>query len=229
MNIHQNLKSCRARLGMTQEQVAEQLHTTRQTVSNYETGRSQPDLDTLVRLAGLYQVPVEALLYGDRRERRAVLLRRAAWGVVIGYLVLLLLCSLFLLAINTLYPPEELMALDDIALFRQRSGLINLWYAVSRLPAALLFYALIALVAVDHTISAPRRMRVRLLLYLILFVGTILVNVPFGWIDGFTGDRWLLTLSGQATGGVLLLIDLAIWGVRLWRRNAAGKADRTRA
>ena len=227
MNIHQNLKSCRARLGMTQEQVAEQLHTTRQTVSNYETGRSQPDLDTLVRLAGLYQVPVEALLYGDRRERRAVLLRRAAWGVVIGYLVLLLLCSLFLLAINTLYPPEELMALDDIALFRQRSGLINLWYAVSRLPAALLFYALIALVAVDHTISAPRRMRVRLLLYLILFVGTILVNVPFGWIDGFTGDRWLLTLSGQATGGVLLLIDLAIWGVRLWRRNAAGKADRT--
>lgn len=229
MNIHQNLKSCRTRLGMTQEQVAEQLHTTRQTVSNYETGRSQPDLDTLVRLAGLYQVPVEALLYGDRRERRAVLLRRAAWGVVIGYLVLLLLCSLFLLAINTLYPPEELMALDDIALFRQRSGLINLWYAVSRLPAALLFYALIALVAVDHTISAPRRMRVRLLLYLILFVGTILVNVPFGWIDGFTGDRWLLTLSGQATGGVLLLIDLAIWGVRLWRRNAAGKADRTGA
>ena len=229
MNIHQNLKSCRTRLGITQEQVAEQLHTTRQTVSNYETGRSQPDLDTLVRLAGLYQVPVEALLYGDRRERRAVLLRRAAWGVVIGYLALLLLCSLFLLAINTLYPPEELMALDDIALFRQRSGLINLWYAVSRLPAALLFYALIALVAVDHTISAPRRMRVRLLLYLILFVGTILVNVPFGWIDGFTGDRWLLTLSGQATGGVLLLIDLAIWGVRLWRRNAAGKADRTGA
>ena len=229
MNIHQNLKSCRTRLGMTQEQVAEQLHTTRQTVSNYETGRSQPDLDTLVRLAGLYQVPVEALLYGDRRERRAVLLRRAAWGVVIGYLVLLLLCSLFLLAINTLYPPEELMALDDIALFRQRLRAVNLWYSVSRLPAALLFYALIALVAVDHTISAPRRMRVRLLLYLILFVGTILVNVPFGWIDGFTGDRWLLTLSGQATGGVLLLIDLAIWGVRLWRRNAAGKADRTGA
>ena len=229
MNIHQNLKSCRTRLGMTQEQVAEQLHTTRQTVSNYETGRSQPDLDTLVRLAGLYQVPVEALLYGDRRERRAVLLRRAAWGVVIGYLVLLLLCSLFLLAINTLYPLEELMALDDIALFRQRLRAVNLWYSVSRLPAALLFYALIALVAVDHTISAPRRMRVRLLLYLILFVGTILVNVPFGWIDGFTGDRWLLTLSGQATGGVLLLIDLAIWGVRLWRRNAAGKADRTGA
>ena len=38
MNIHQNLRACRARLGMTQEQAPEQLHTTRQTVSNYETG-----------------------------------------------------------------------------------------------------------------------------------------------------------------------------------------------
>lgn len=70
MNICHNLKYCRSQLGLTQDQVAERLHITRQTVSNYETGRSQPDLDTLVRLAGLYQVPVETLLYGDRKERR---------------------------------------------------------------------------------------------------------------------------------------------------------------
>ena len=62
MNICHNLKYCRSQLGLTQDQVAERLHITRQTVSNYETGRSQPDLDTLVRLAGLYQVPVETLL-----------------------------------------------------------------------------------------------------------------------------------------------------------------------
>lgn len=227
MNIHHELKRRRAKLGFTQEQVAERLHTTRQTISNYETGRSQPDLDTLVRLAGLYQVPVEALLYGDRRERRAVLLRRAAWGVVIGYLALLLLCSLFLLVINTLYSPEELMAHDDIALIRLRFQLMDLWYPVSRLPAALLFYSLIVLAAIDHTIPTPRRIRVRLLLYAVLFVGSILVNVPFGWIDGFTGDRWLLTLSGQATGLLPLLVDLVIWGVRLWRRKASAKAAQT--
>ena len=55
MSIHQNLRDLRAARGMTQDQVAERLHITRQTVSNYETGRSQPDLDTLVRLAGLYR------------------------------------------------------------------------------------------------------------------------------------------------------------------------------
>lgn len=55
MKICHNLKQCRTQTGLTQEQVAERLHITRQTVSNYETGRSQLDLDTLVRLAGLYQ------------------------------------------------------------------------------------------------------------------------------------------------------------------------------
>lgn len=41
MEIHQNLKQCRLRQGLTQEQAAEQLHTTRQTISSYETGVSQ--------------------------------------------------------------------------------------------------------------------------------------------------------------------------------------------
>ena len=40
MEIHQNLKQCRLRRGLTQEQAAEQLHTTRQTISSYETGVS---------------------------------------------------------------------------------------------------------------------------------------------------------------------------------------------
>lgn len=76
MEIHQSLKQCRLRRGLTQEQAAEQLHTTRQTISSYETGRTQPDLDALTRLAGLYGVSVERLLYGDREETGRLRLRR---------------------------------------------------------------------------------------------------------------------------------------------------------
>lgn len=75
MEIHQSLKQCRLRRGLTQEQAAEQLHTTRQTISSYETGRTQPDLDALTRLAGLYGVSVERLLYGDREETGRLRLR----------------------------------------------------------------------------------------------------------------------------------------------------------
>ena len=167
-------------------------------------------------------MPVETLLYGDRKERRAVLLRRAAWGVVAVYLALLLFCSLSLLVMNLSLPLDEIRLSAELA--NLRLFLVNrIWYPISRLPAALLFYALIALTAIDHTIPAPRRMRVRLLLFLVLFTGAAAVTLPFTLTNGpGSAELWLLAFSGQTTGSLMLLIDLAIWGVRLgWRRRAA--------
>ena len=47
MTISQNLKDLRRLSGLTQEQVAEKVGLTRQAISSYESGRTQPDLDTL--------------------------------------------------------------------------------------------------------------------------------------------------------------------------------------
>ena len=160
-------------------------------------------------------MPVETLLYGDRKERRAVLLRRAAWGVVAVYLALLLFCSLSLLVMNLSLPLDEIRLSAELA--NLRLFLVNrIWYPISRLPAALLFYALIALTAIDHTIPTPRRMWVRLLLFLVLFTGAAAVTLPFTLTNGpGSAELWLLAFSGQTTGSLMLLIDLAIWGVRL--------------
>lgn len=40
---------------------------TRQTISSYESGRTQPDVDTLKRLAALYSVSLDDLIY-DRDD-----------------------------------------------------------------------------------------------------------------------------------------------------------------
>ena len=47
---------------MTQEEVAEELHIKRVNLSNYETGRREPDLETLAQLANLYGVTTDWLL-----------------------------------------------------------------------------------------------------------------------------------------------------------------------
>ena len=47
---------------MTQEEVAEELHVKRVNLSNYETGRHEPDLETLAQLANLYGVTTDWLL-----------------------------------------------------------------------------------------------------------------------------------------------------------------------
>ena len=59
-----HIAAARKRAGLTQEELAERLHVTRQTISNYESMRSQPDIQMLAQLAKCLQVPVEELIYG---------------------------------------------------------------------------------------------------------------------------------------------------------------------
>ena len=84
MSIHQNLRRLRAQSGMTQEQVAEQLGLTRQALSSYESGRTRPDIDMLLRLCQVYHTDLEDLVYGDterlRWERRVKLLAFSVLG-----------------------------------------------------------------------------------------------------------------------------------------------------
>lgn len=52
--VGKNIVKSRKEQGMSQEQLAQKLHVTRQAVSNWETGRSQPGLDMLEALAGAF-------------------------------------------------------------------------------------------------------------------------------------------------------------------------------
>jgi len=45
--IGRNIRNFRKKAGITQEELSEKLYTTRQTISNNETGKSQPDFETL--------------------------------------------------------------------------------------------------------------------------------------------------------------------------------------
>lgn len=62
--VQLSIKRLRQDRGMNQEQLAEQLHVTRQAVSNWETGKTQPDIEMLVKIAEYFDVSVEYLIYG---------------------------------------------------------------------------------------------------------------------------------------------------------------------
>lgn len=65
MHIHQQIKYHRERLGLTQDMLAEKLYVSRQTISNWETGRSYPDLENLLRLSILFETSLDDLVKGD--------------------------------------------------------------------------------------------------------------------------------------------------------------------
>ena len=69
MEIEKKLKDVRMQAGLTQEQVAEKIMVSRQTVSNWENGKSLPDIVSIMSLSDLYQISIDELLKGDERMK----------------------------------------------------------------------------------------------------------------------------------------------------------------
>lgn len=96
-----NLKRLRKLRNLKQEDLAERLSVTRQTVSGWETGRRQPDLDTLKALAEALDADIYALIYGEKpgeypKFQRKFVVRCWVFGVTV---VLALLFWIFLMPI----------------------------------------------------------------------------------------------------------------------------------
>lgn len=63
-DIGKNIKTLRIQKNMTQDELAEKLFVTRQTVSNYETGRSRPDVEMLAHIAEVLETDANTVIYG---------------------------------------------------------------------------------------------------------------------------------------------------------------------
>ena len=57
-----NLKKIRLLAEKTQAETAKELDVTQHTYSNYELGKTQPDMDTLVKLADFFKTTIDNLL-----------------------------------------------------------------------------------------------------------------------------------------------------------------------
>ena len=57
------LKAARVNVGLTQEDVAKQLKKSKQTIVNYENGKSIPDIATGKALAALYGMSVDDIIF----------------------------------------------------------------------------------------------------------------------------------------------------------------------
>ena len=62
MEIRDILKNLREKNNLTQEQLAERVQVTRQAISRWETGETQPNTDTLKLLSQVFDVSINTLL-----------------------------------------------------------------------------------------------------------------------------------------------------------------------
>lgn len=99
------LKKHRARLNLSQDELAQQVYVTRQTISNWETGKSYPDIHSLLLLSAFFQVSLDQLIKGDVEQmkeeiKKTEIDRLNRWGNILAVLFVVMLVSampLFLL------------------------------------------------------------------------------------------------------------------------------------
>ena len=72
MEISEKLKEARQNTGMTQDQIAEKIMVSRVTVSNWENGKSLPDIVSLISLSDLYGISLDELVKGDSKMTEKV-------------------------------------------------------------------------------------------------------------------------------------------------------------
>ena len=94
MEIGQKLKDKRTGLGLSQEDLAEKIGVTRQTIANWEKGKTYPDIGSVLKLSDLYNVSLDELLKEDATMRKHVEdtadLPRKYWNILFEVAILLL-------------------------------------------------------------------------------------------------------------------------------------------
>ena len=65
MELAGQIKKHRQALGISQEALAEKIYVSRQTISNWETGRTYPDVQSLLLLSVAFDISIDELIKGD--------------------------------------------------------------------------------------------------------------------------------------------------------------------
>ena len=95
MEIGKKLKDARISAELTQENVAEKLGVSRQTISNWENEKSYPDIVSVIALSNLYCLSLDDLLKGDPKmlekiEKDTNTVKSNRRMIIIGWLAIIL-------------------------------------------------------------------------------------------------------------------------------------------
>ena len=75
MNIGEKIRSLRIEAGLLQKDLAKMLNIARETMTGYEVGRSEPDVQTIRKICVFLNVSADELLEIDTKEQKEEILK----------------------------------------------------------------------------------------------------------------------------------------------------------
>ena len=195
MTIGGNLKQLRMAQGLTQDQLAEKLHVTRQAVSNWERNVSHPDLDQLEAIAAALGVEVTTLLYGPPQPYRP---SRKRVGVTVG------LTAAAVTAFAVCYGRLEPWLVQGYQRGYPGHGLLYELLFFGPVLGLLLGVAAGGVLGLRFPLAMERRARQRC-----LAGGVVCLLLPLALRLGTGVSRWMLLLWAHGGSAMGLLAGLA--------------------
>ena len=185
-DIGKNIRDARIKGGITQDQLAERLHVSRQTVSHYETGHTRPDIEMLEQIAQALDVDMAILLYGPlpRPDRQ-----REIRHLLLGFVITALLLAAY--GVSTGFTMD----------FSTFYGLAAYLRSLILPPCACLYlgwtvFQACGLFLNTRPLDSPFRRWLRLALFALLLIYAVLM-VPFFWyLLRSSWELWQLRDSG---------------------------------
>ena len=70
MELGNQIKHYRNEKGLSQEELAERVYVTRQSISNWENNKNYPDINSLVLLSEVFEISIDNLIKGDLEQMK---------------------------------------------------------------------------------------------------------------------------------------------------------------
>ena len=119
-SVGENIKNIRKKNNITQEELAEKLNVTRQAVSNWENGKSEPDIETLTNIAQIFDISIDELVDGIPKGIKELRGKKSHLYIGIGFTLFYIISSLLMIILEK--PLKEYQGLTyDVLHLRLRS------------------------------------------------------------------------------------------------------------
>lgn len=126
MKIGDKLKKARMDKNLTQEEVAEKIFVSRQSISNWENNKTYPDIGNVIALSDLYQISLDELLKGSdnfmKHLEESTDIVKSNKKLVIA--ILFALVVVIVMALFTEFLPEKVFLISIFSLSVIVTGLV---------------------------------------------------------------------------------------------------------
>ncbi len=126
MKIGDKLKNARLDKKLTQEEVAEKLFVSRQSISNWENNKTYPDIGNVIALSDLYQISLDELLKGSDNFMKHL---EESTNIVesnkkLIFIIVIALIAMIVMALFTEFLPEKVFLISIFSLAVIVTGLV---------------------------------------------------------------------------------------------------------